>query len=289
MALSRPQFPAGIQAQTQVTCGVDALFIVRTLLPTEFNEAMYICSVCMCLPRMPVSIGCRHIFCEHCIRGVLVTANSGFFPIGSAGCPMCRKQFTSSKILPFENWPGVATGAFDRVQVRCPRAVADDSASRCEDGWFLPVDCGFSGSIAALKTHENTACPNRIIRCPNAQCGKSGTAHYVEQHFATCKLLKVFCRMCGLAKFDSLGLHNCIEALQWQLRSTFHKTKRFMCTCKLLLSFYSVCRALPSSETAVQENLAARSTRRNLHDCRRQGRRPAATISGRSRCDIRLN
>ena len=216
MALSRPALPERITTKISLYSGIDGSCIVRSPeFDQQFNETMYTCSVCLSLPRSPVSIGCAHIFCDHCIRRVLVTAMG--FPIGTAGCPMCRTRFTVRNLLSFDHWPGLAKNAWDIVKVRCPQGPSNDMEIRCEAGWYQPELCTFVGSITALKQHETSECPNRIIECPNATCKKLGSANFVAHHYAKCNLMKVFCHMCGLAKYDSQGLHNCVEALQTQL------------------------------------------------------------------------
>ena len=220
MALSRPALPEKIPAAVVLRNGVDTAFIVPPEgFSNKYSDTMYICSVCLCLPRCPISInGCPHAFCEHCIRTVLVTAQG--FPIGYAGCPVCRTRFGAHNMLIFDRWPGLGKATFEQIKVRCPAATSGNLELRCEEGWFDPVQCSFEGSITELKIHERTECGNRVIECPNATCKKRGNAAYIERHFGKCRMLKKFCDVCGLAKYESTGLHSCIEALQWQLKRT---------------------------------------------------------------------
>ena len=52
------------------------------------------CVICMDLPRKPTAIRCGHVFCDECIRELILVNRS------KAQCPTCRKKVIVSQLVP---------------------------------------------------------------------------------------------------------------------------------------------------------------------------------------------
>ncbi len=146
---------------SNVVCGVDAIF------PSgEISNLDWQCPICLGLPRVPTSLKCGHIFCEPCIRQVIVSSLTALQ--GKANCPTCRSGFKHTDILEFNKWPLVCRSVWKMMRVMCKNK-----------------GCEFVGSPEAVCEHEAETCEHRETACPATFCNYRGYREETVMHAAT--------------------------------------------------------------------------------------------------------
>lgn len=82
MMNSSARNPFPFQEDQTILTGFDFELVTP---PTSFKtDYLFQCGACLCFPRVPVSIGCRHIMCESCAK-----------LLDPKHCPFCRTRIQS--------------------------------------------------------------------------------------------------------------------------------------------------------------------------------------------------
>ena len=157
----------------------------------EISDLDWQCPICLGLPRIPASLKCGHIFCEKCIRQVIVRSKTALQ--GQANCPNCRSVFKNTDILEYNKWPLVCRAVWKMLRIMCKNK-----------------GCEFVGSPEAVSEHEAETCDRRETSCPATFCSYRGVREETALHAATCRFLYIYCIGCGYPiKYLKREQHSC--------------------------------------------------------------------------------
>lgn len=208
---TRPELPSHVEcALGDDDSSIDSFYVIKWPDSSTFHDGLWICPVCYGLPRKPEMLkACGHLGCLPCYKRILQQStvrdmsNNVVSP-----CPICRKPFTLSDLIPLEKWAPLTKCAFNCLRLRCPSVAMEEVLSG-------KTSCSFEGSLTELYVHEKSKCENRKLYCPNPGCIVMDTAYKLRQHFEVCDMLTVYCPCCCLPLlWTSREKHNCTQSLR---------------------------------------------------------------------------
>ena len=116
--------PYNFEEDSTLKSGFDMEVVTR---PAQLSSNyIFECGVCFGLPRMPVSLGCRHVICDKCAQR-----------LSPRRCPVCRHVFAHTQWLVEieEAWRD-----YKRYRVKCA---------------FRYGQCGFEGNPVEVNNHQD--------------------------------------------------------------------------------------------------------------------------------------
>ena len=162
----------------------------------------FLCPICHGIPRQPVSLKtCGHFFCECCIDQVMQLKRKQHPDACSRSlmseCAVCKKPFSSTCPIPFEELSIALKKMYHLVKLHCP------------------YGCNFIGDPREMDEHQSFQCEFREVTCPSVRCGEKMTFQKLrDDHLAKCTRLMVYCDRCNLAVSRKwLENHDCMRRM----------------------------------------------------------------------------
>ena len=161
----------------------------------DISETGWKCSVCLGIPRHPISLKtCGHVGCGACIMQLQVIGTDiGATFTSKSLCPVCRAVFNRADVIYFDHWPLFAKQTWAHMRVKCAM-------------------CDFVSDPANVVQHELEKCEHRQVSC--CGCWFTAPVAVVIEHALQCDRVMVNCVGCGyVIRYTKRTLHSCGKLL----------------------------------------------------------------------------
>ncbi|XP_063059029.1 TNF receptor-associated factor 5 isoform X2 [Engraulis encrasicolus] len=209
------------QSRQRVRSGeLETLLSARTLRFVERIGDQYMCPVCNTVVLNPHQAGCGHIFCYQCIQALLDSKSSPKCPLDSipikaeevfqdncckrellnlevycTNASHCTHKTTLShlqdhlKCCEYESVQCSNQGCTDALQ---RKDLQDHLRNGCVFRLELCTHCKKPYTLALLKKHEQSVCPEAKVECPR-KCGHLIKRNKLHEHAVECPEEEIDC------------------------------------------------------------------------------------------------
>ena len=128
---------------------------------------MYTCAICSKLPRMAVSLPCKHIMCTHHSMDAWRIRQS------RGKCGICKQEFKRGQLSTCNEFSmdkalEKSKLKYLQIKVTCPECRS------------------FVGTPISVDEHQHYLCPMRRVKCPCDGCDVEMTADLLDCHYKVC-------------------------------------------------------------------------------------------------------